>query len=353
MAIFDDFDDDLDAVADRARNPDAGIRRVAMLGLAESVDPGAVDLLLAGLKDADAGVREAAAKSLDEHSGLPAALGLIEALDDAEEAVRLAAAEPRRQEGTGLRPRLIERAQETGGAYSAFVRASALRALRDVRDPSAMPVALAALTDPDIAVRREALGVLGYLKADAALPALLLAATDPEPAVRRAVMAALVFVRSGTAGVPALIAGLKDGHWQVREEAAYSIGKAKIVEAVDPLMAAANDDAWQVKAKAVNALGKLKARAAVPVVSKRWPTSCPTCARRPRRRWARSPIRPRSPPSKRSMTTRTRTCASWCAGPSTAVAPPDGRGGRSGGDEVSTAGQGGHETEPARLYFSI
>ena len=77
--------------------------------------------------------------------------------------------------------------------------------------------------------------MLGYLKADGALPALMAAANDGDELVRRAVMSALVFARPGGPGVSALLAGLRDPHWQVREQAAASIGKIKIADAIGPL----------------------------------------------------------------------------------------------------------------------
>jgi HEAT repeat protein len=115
-------------------------------------------------------------------------------------------------------------------------------------------------------VRREAVGVLGYLKADEALPALMAVADDADPSVRRAVMSALVFTRPGGPGTSALLAGLDDAHWQVREQAAASIGKVKLTEAIGPLIATMNDESWQVRAKAANALGRICAVPAIPVL---------------------------------------------------------------------------------------
>ena len=70
MAVFDALDSDLDDIAARCTDEDAGVRRVAMLELADVVEAGAVPLLVAGLRDADASVREAAAKALDEHDSI-------------------------------------------------------------------------------------------------------------------------------------------------------------------------------------------------------------------------------------------------------------------------------------------
>ncbi len=46
--VFDTFDDDIDELAERAADPDPGIRRVAMMELAEAVGTDAKVLLLKG-----------------------------------------------------------------------------------------------------------------------------------------------------------------------------------------------------------------------------------------------------------------------------------------------------------------
>ncbi len=47
--VFDTFDDDLDDLTERCASPDAGVRRVAMMELAEAVRPRGEVLLLKGL----------------------------------------------------------------------------------------------------------------------------------------------------------------------------------------------------------------------------------------------------------------------------------------------------------------
>ena len=105
--MFDDLDEDLVA---RVHSADAGVRRVAMMDLAEEVEPAATMLLIAGLRDDSEAVREAAARGLDEHEGSEAALALAAALDDPSQVVRAAVAEAladRKEPGIG--PALIER----------------------------------------------------------------------------------------------------------------------------------------------------------------------------------------------------------------------------------------------------
>ena len=93
MALFDAFENDLDDVAARCESPDPGVRRVAMMELAESVEAGAVALLLRGLSDADPQVRTAAVRALDEHDGSRVVEGLVRALEDLDPEVRRAAGE--------------------------------------------------------------------------------------------------------------------------------------------------------------------------------------------------------------------------------------------------------------------
>ena len=94
---------------------------------------------------------------------------LCAALADVAEPVRLAAAQSLSElksleAGTLILP--------WASHADAFVRASALRALRELRLEDAAGPALLALDDADASVRREAVGILGWLKHAPALPAL-------------------------------------------------------------------------------------------------------------------------------------------------------------------------------------
>src|SRR5262249_61844907 len=125
-----------------------------------------------------------------------------------------------------------------------FVRAAALRALRELIAPEAMPAALRTLNDAAPEVRREAIGVLGYLKADAALPALMAVANDADASVRRAVMSALVFTRPGGPGAAALLAGLDAAHSQGRQQAAGPGGQGEVHHGSGPRRSTLGDAQW-------------------------------------------------------------------------------------------------------------
>jgi len=105
------------------------------------------------------------------------------------------------------------------------------------------------------------------------LPALIERAQhDDDADVRRAATGALVYAAPEQVG-PALIGILRDEHWQVRVEAAVSIGKLDYQAALQPLVEATHDSFWQVREKAVDALGKLGAVGAIPALG--------VCARDP------------------------------------------------------------------------
>jgi HEAT repeat protein len=151
-----------------------------------------------------------------------------------------------------------------------FVRAAALRGLRELRYSNAFLPALHALVDHAPSVRLEAVGVLGWLKDARALPPLAALATeDAETDVRRAAVGALGFAPAAdTVVTTALLGALHDHAWQVREEGATTLGKLRAASARDPLIAALGDDYWQVRLRAVRALGQLgQPGAALPVAA--------------------------------------------------------------------------------------
>ena len=93
--------------------------------------------------------------------------------------------------------------------------------------------------------------MLGYLRNPVALPEIaLIAASDPDPEARRIAVGALGFAPDATSVSLTLIAALRDAFWQVREEAATTLGKLKATEATDKLVLAMADDYWQVRVKA-------------------------------------------------------------------------------------------------------
>jgi HEAT repeat protein len=136
--------------------------------------------------------------------------------------------------------------------------------LRELRYADAFSAAVRALDHDDSGVRIEAVGVLGWLKDTRALVPLARVATrDASAEIRRAAVGALGFASADDAAIPdALLHALADPAWQVREEAATTLGKLRAHSARDALIAALGDDYWQVRLRAARALGQLGDRAA-------------------------------------------------------------------------------------------
>ncbi len=254
----DSLDPEAAALLPRLTSTDAAVRRIALLALADLEDETVLEPIVVALRqDTSSEVRAQAAQVLGAWERADAVAALCEALADPVEDVREAAA----QSLSGLKD------PQSGPLLAAwtthqdpFVRQAVLRGLRELRYAGALEPALDALTASEDLVRLEAVSVLGWLKSERALgPLTSIAAHDPNAAVRRAAIGALGIGAASTEDtVAALLGALRDVAWQVREEAAATLGKLRAAAARDALLDALNDDYWQVRLQAVRALGKLR-----------------------------------------------------------------------------------------------
>jgi HEAT repeat protein len=253
----DSLDPEAAELLPRLASADAAVRRIALLALADLEDEAVLGPIVAALRtDVSSDVRAQAAEVLGAWERADAVEALCEALADGAENVRDAAAQSLSnlkdpESGPLLAPWTTHR--------DPFVRQAALRGLRELRYAGALEPALAALAASEAVVRLEAVSVLGWLKSEQALgPLTAVAAQDPNAAVRRAAIGALGVGAAATEDtIAALLGALRDAAWQVREEAATTLGKLRVQSARDALIAALNDDYWQVRLQAVRALGKL------------------------------------------------------------------------------------------------
>ena len=251
-------------LAEQLDSPDPGIRRVAVMELVDSQEPDAVKLLIRALNDDDPDVREEAARMVDEFDADDMADVLVEALNSPDENVRNAAAHALADlKDVRIAPSLILALE---GTADPTVLGGILRALKPLRAPGACAAALNLLDHEDPRVRRESIGVIGYLRDPATLDALIARSQqDSDDDVRRAAVNALRFGSASRVGSP-LMEALHDAHWQVRAEAAASLGRLQVQTALDALIRATDDEFWQVREKAVDALGQLKDVRAVDAV---------------------------------------------------------------------------------------
>lgn len=253
---------DILALRPRLEDEDPGVRRIALIELADLEEPDGLLWLVDRLRaDPSIEVRTEAARLLEAREEVKVVQVLCEALTDPAHAVKDAAAQSLS----------VLKTQEAGEVIlpwaahaNATVRIAAFRALRELRLPAAAPAAVIALNDEDASVRREAVGVLGWLKQTEALDALArLASEDPDTDVRRAATGALGLAIDARV-LPALRLALQDAAWQVREEAATTLGKVGHDDAGPALIAALGDDYWQVRLRATRSLGRLRYVQALP-----------------------------------------------------------------------------------------
>ncbi|TDR04911.1 HEAT repeat domain-containing protein [Paraburkholderia silvatlantica] len=246
------------ALLARLADADPAVRRIALFELADLEDPALLPAFVAALREDPApDVRREAAAVLAAWEDDDVVEALCAALLDAEDDVRAAAAQSLSELKEPSSGHVLHR---WAARPEPFVRRSVLRGLRELRFAQAFEPALHALPDASADVRIEAVAVLGWLKdARALAPLAALAAGDAHADVRRAAVGALGFaLPSDPTIVDALLAALRDDAWQVREEAATTLGKLRATSASEPLIAALDDAYWQVRLRAVRALGQLR-----------------------------------------------------------------------------------------------
>jgi HEAT repeat protein len=133
------------------------------------------------------------------------------------------------------------------------VRAYAVDALRDFKDPKVAPALIASLSDPSPEVRATAAATLARRSDPEAMEALMVAARDKHAPVRRKVMAALKRYQDRRA-VVVFIAGLQDPDVEVRRIAAKALGYIRDDRASQPLLRAVNDPDAGVRQSAINSM---------------------------------------------------------------------------------------------------
>lgn len=256
----DIFDPEVAVALPMLASPDAAVRRIGLRQIVDYVDE-YPQLFVHASADVDAGVRGEAAAALEattDPAGVAALVGLLG--DSDSEVARIAAESLAEILDPAVGPLLHQYLPNASG----LIRARLFAALRKLRHAPSAPLALSSLNDPLPAVRREAVGLLAYLKLPETLEALAQRVTqDGEAEVRRVATGALSFA-VGAEVLPALLQALRDSDWQVREEAAVTLGKLLLPAAADGLIAALDDASWEVRVKAANVLGRLREVRAVP-----------------------------------------------------------------------------------------
>src|SRR5262249_17883018 len=175
-------------------------------------------------------------------------------------------------------------------------RLEVVRALRELRDLSAVPALITSLSDGDMQIREEAIGALVEMYTDrersnpvgrflelfsdeydrssvapvasvdpAVIRALGGALRDEDQDIRQEAALALGIL-NGTTEMPALVNTLKDPDAGVRGAAATAIGKIGTTEDGRALIPLLSDESAQVRNRVMQAVGVLKVKDAGPAL---------------------------------------------------------------------------------------
>lgn len=260
---LDDLDEYNQEFLAQLNHADEKIRFVALMNIGDEENPDLLLWLHAALQhDSSALVREEAAKNLESWEDPTSLQVLAQALFDADLNVRQAASQSLSEvKNTASAQILAPYLKHT----DTFALGAILRALKPLRPQQLFEEISALVHHEDAFVRREAVSALSWLQQDQAITILAkIAETDTDDEVRRIATGGLAYSQNINADViQALQHSLTSESWQLRVEAALTIGKLHIIQLETPLIHALSDLYWQVRIAAVRSLGLLKSHLAV------------------------------------------------------------------------------------------
>lgn len=258
-----DLDEDYADYILQLNQDDENIRFVAIMNIADEEQPELLAWLhYAVLHDPASKVRELAVARLEGWEDTTSLHTLAQALTDSHHNVRLAAAQ-------SLSEIKIAESAEHLATYlqhqDDFVIASILRAIRELRAEQLFTDILQHVQHANPLVRKEAVSTLSWLQKQQGLVALAeIAKNDHDAEIRRIATGGLGASQSLSPEIlAALESSLTAKEWQLRVEAALTIGKLKAVELENILLQQLDDSYWQVRIAVTRSLGLLKAKSAI------------------------------------------------------------------------------------------
>ncbi|MGK3981925.1 HEAT repeat domain-containing protein [Sorangium sp. So ce136] len=228
-------------------------RRLLLLPLVRGA--AAAVVVEACLADLDPEVRAAASDALGRIAEPRSARALFPLLDDPNPRVVHAAMTAIQCLGGAEVEALALSAAREG---TPAMRRSALRILAYFAPPSALPIFIEGLRDPDLRVRERAIHGLASCAEPGAIEALVSVAADPSGRVRAVAMRALGQAQRDARVIEALLAGLRDEDAWVRYYACQSLGKLGWEAAAGAIAERLRDESGQVRVAAVEALSGIK-----------------------------------------------------------------------------------------------
>jgi len=214
-----------------------------------------VNYLLKALRNEKMDIKRFAALQLGRTGADEAVIPLVEALHDKDYFVQRYAAESlidldKPQSISLITPNLKDD-NEIVRAISTYILSNIT-----LNKESLYPL-IDALNDRDVVVRLYAADALGKLKDSRAIESLLKSLKDGEPVVRLYTVRALGNFPDDKRLIYPLIDALSDNTWQIRREAAISLGNISSPEGVNSLINSLQDMNEYVRGEAAIALGKI------------------------------------------------------------------------------------------------
>ncbi|EXE63446.1 HEAT repeats family protein [Acinetobacter sp. 1542444] len=260
---LDDLDEYNEEFLAQLNHADEKIRFVALMNIGDEESPDLLPWLHAALQhDSSALVREEAAKKLESWEDPTSLQVLARALFDADLNVKQAASQSLSEVKNAVSAQILAPYLKH---TDTFALSAILRALKPLRPHQLFEEISALVHHEDALVRREAVSALSWLQQDQAIRILAkIVETDTDDEVRRIATGGLAYSQSiSTEVIQALQHSLISESWQLRVEAALTIGKLHIIQLETPLIHALSDLYWQVCIAAVRSLGLLKSHLAV------------------------------------------------------------------------------------------
>ncbi|TCM61193.1 HEAT repeat protein [Acinetobacter calcoaceticus] len=260
--IIDLNDEDL-IFWDRLNQDDEKIRFITIMKIAEEERDDFLPWLHYALEnDCSALVRSEAAKHLEGWENPVTLNVLARALLDTDPEVVSAATQSLSEVKLQQSARILAPYLQLSAAP---VKIAILQALRPLRDISLYEQIAQHVDHDDVLVRREAVSALSWLQQERAILSLSkIAQYDLDLETRRIALGGLAYCKHIIPEVIAALShGLEEGHWQLRQESALTIGKLNLNELEVDLIALLEDQYWQVRIAIVRSLGRLKSKNAL------------------------------------------------------------------------------------------
>jgi len=245
---------------------DSAVRGILLEHFSFSRYPGIVPAVCAVMTDPSPGVRRKAVDCLREQGDVQAVPALLTAINDADpEVARLAGIAFSWHGNFLLQDKALPDLLAALKSPKASARAAALEGLYGSKDPRISAAVISLMSDKDAVVRAAAARTLGGLEDPRALDPLIALLKSPDTKQRTSAAEALGALKHKEAVAP-LLPLLKDPDFLVRHAVAQALMKIHDPSAVDALLGALADRDQMVRTYTIQALGACRDVKATPIL---------------------------------------------------------------------------------------